>query len=252
MGPGSSSPGQGLRLQEPGLLAPGQGGLSRWGWAPRTQRHPEGGTGKARDTRGRSSRGTQQTHVASEGDPGRDPLHGLQHDHAARPGLPLHPLHPHGHRGPLPAAAHRVYLRARTGWLHLPPSPEPGPPLPGCGIFRLGSPADTQKLTQVQARCPTRAQRPLGRVLTGDQGSLGHTDRRAERLRLPSQHSVPWTGSLRVGRTLSHSFQRPRLRAHLRTRSSTRPSPSYTHDAGRGSRALGGPPGPAGRQRPTR
>lgn len=50
------------------------------------------------------------THVAPERHPGRDPLHGLQHDHAAEAALLLHPLHPHGDRDPLPAAAHNVHL----------------------------------------------------------------------------------------------------------------------------------------------
>ena len=53
------------------------------------------------------------THVAPECHPGRDPFHGLQHDHTAEAALLLHPLHPHGHRDPLPAAAHNVHLGHR-------------------------------------------------------------------------------------------------------------------------------------------
>ena len=95
----------------------------------------------------------QATHIALEGNPGRDPLHGLQHDHAAEAVFLLHPLHPHGHRNLFPAAAHNVHLRAQTGSRLTAPRP-PGPPrLQGWGHFRLLLTCPTfWKLTKVQLR----------------------------------------------------------------------------------------------------
>lgn len=103
-----------------GFLAKGEiaKGLSREGRPSRalTSLLPRGPCGnKVGDTLGSYVVRLMQTHIALERDPGRDPLHGLQHNHTAQPGLLPHPLHPHRHRDPLLASAHDVHLRAGTG-----------------------------------------------------------------------------------------------------------------------------------------
>lgn len=91
-----------------------------------------------------------QTHVTLEGHPGRDPLHGLQHDHAAQAVLLLHPLQPHGDRDLLPAAAHDVHLWAGTG------SHPPPPRLRACGHLQVLLACLTfWDLTKVQTRLLT-------------------------------------------------------------------------------------------------